>query len=63
MGSQLVLVHLDNRQGEAPPSSKPQPNGDVKLVEQLKSAPGGDKPSSAAKVEGLLDGSEDPTKT
>jgi protein phosphatase 2C family protein 2/3 len=50
-------------QGEAPPPPKPLPNGDVKPVEQLKSEPGGDEPSPVVKAEGLMDGTEDPTKT
>ncbi|KAF8627479.1 hypothetical protein AX17_006291 [Amanita inopinata Kibby_2008] len=53
-------------QGEAPPSPKPLPNGDLKSlvtpVEQLESLPGGDAPASVAKIEGLLDSSEDPLK-
>ncbi|PFH53983.1 hypothetical protein AMATHDRAFT_72999 [Amanita thiersii Skay4041] len=53
-------------QGEAPPSPKALPNGDVKSlvapVEQLKSQPGGDAPASVAEIEGLLDTSEGPLK-
>ena len=41
-------------------------NGDLKAsvapVEQLPSQPGGDAPASVAKIEGLLDSSEDPLK-
>jgi len=48
---------------EASPPPKPSPNGDVKPVEQLKYEPGGDEPSPAVKAEGLMDGTEDPTKT
>jgi len=49
-------------QGEAPPSPKPLPNGDLKSVEQLHSLPTGDAHASVAKIEGLLDSSEDPLK-
>ncbi|KAM6494231.1 PP2C domain containing protein [Amanita muscaria] len=53
-------------QGETPPSPKPLPNGDSKSLatpaEQLHSQPGGDEPASVAKIEGLLDASEDPFK-
>jgi protein phosphatase PTC2/3 len=50
-------------QGEAPLPPKSLPNGDVKPVEQLKSRPGGDEASPVVKAEGLMDGTEDPTKT
>lgn len=51
-------------QGEAPPPPTPQPNGDAKPVEQLtKPLPNGETPSAAVKAEGLMDGSEDPTRT
>ncbi|KAF8636043.1 hypothetical protein AX15_000200 [Amanita polypyramis BW_CC] len=53
-------------QGEAPPSPRPSINGDLRphvtQVEQLESQPGGDAPASVAKIEGLLDASEDPLK-
>jgi len=53
-------------QGEAPPSPKLLPNGDSKAlvtpVEQLRSQADGDAPASVAKIEGLLDASEDPFK-
>jgi len=52
-----------NTRQETPPPPKPQPNGDVLPVEQLKSQPAGDAPSPAVLAEGLLDGSEDPLKT
>lgn len=55
--------NLKTPQGEAPPPPKSLPNGDVKPVEQLKSQPGGDEPSPAVKAEGLMDVTEDPTKT
>lgn len=47
------------------PASPPKslPNGDVKPVVQLKSEPEGDQASPAVKAEGLVDGTEDPTKT
>lgn len=56
-------LHIDGLQGEAPPPSKPQLNGDtIAPVAQLESQPGGDSPSPAVKAEGLLDASESPTK-
>ncbi|KAK0503893.1 PP2C-domain-containing protein [Armillaria luteobubalina] len=47
---------------ETPPPPNLRVNGDVHHVEQLKSTPGGDEPSPAVKVEGLMDTSEDPFK-
>jgi len=55
--------HVRTPQGEAPLPPPPLPNGDVKPVEQLKSQPRGDEPNPVVKAEGLMDGTEDPTKT
>ncbi|KAF7978516.1 hypothetical protein HWV62_45685 [Athelia sp. TMB] len=51
-------------QGEAPPPpATSQPNGDIKPVEQLsKPPPDSETPSAAVKADGLMDGSEDPTR-
>lgn len=50
-------------QGEAPPPPAPQLNSDTKPVEQLsKPLPDSETPSAAVKAEGLMDGSEDPTR-
>jgi len=50
-------------QGEAPPPPAPQLNSDTKPVEQLsKPLPDSETPSAVVKAEGLMDGSEDPTR-
>ncbi|KAF5389196.1 hypothetical protein D9757_003529 [Collybiopsis confluens] len=50
-------------QGEAPPPPEHEANGaPVTPVPQLKSEPGGDKPSPAVEAEGLMDPSEEPLK-
>jgi protein phosphatase 2C family protein 2/3 len=61
--TRFALDHVKTPQGETPPPPQPLPNGDTKAVEQLKSTPGGDEPSPVVKAEGLMDGTEDPTKT
>ncbi|KAJ9110563.1 hypothetical protein QFC20_002892 [Naganishia adeliensis] len=43
-------------------SQRPTPKYDDKEQPQLKTLPGGDEPSGAVKVEGLMDGSEAPNK-
>lgn len=49
------------RRHETPPPVS-VPNGDATNARQLNSAPGGDAAPSVAKIEGLLDKSEDPIK-
>ncbi|KAG8886210.1 Protein phosphatase 2C 2 [Tulasnella sp. 331] len=49
-------------QGEAPPPPKVNGTSALAPVEQLEKTPGGDAPSDAVKVEGLMDKSEDPLK-
>jgi len=49
------------RRHETPPPVS-LPNGDLSKGRQLKPAPGGDAAPSVAKIEGLLDKSEDPIK-
>lgn len=48
--------------GEAPPPPRPGSVGGSSPVRQLRRQPGGDAPSGAVKVEGLMDSSEAPTK-
>lgn len=47
---------------EAPPPPRPATEAEQAPITQASAAPGGDAPSDAVKMEGLMDGSEAPTK-
>lgn len=58
-------VYMGQKRGETPPPpsiSDADKAKESKPQEQLKSQPQGDEASDAVKVEGLMDGSEDPSK-
>ena len=62
LGLSNFTGYSNELQGEAHPP-KPQPNGDIKPTEQLKLQLMGDASHLAVQAEGLLDGSEDLSKT